>query len=140
MSVEGNRTSDLYSASHAPTAKGRELTAMAQILQPYKIPVVFNDLSPEETLGDAFYALETLSATIDDIFGRIEKRETDERRRVDHIRNRVTVCKSKVDQVRGSKKATTVFSTAKFPAPKTLPSYPTLFSQMHEVFVITHPA
>jgi hypothetical protein len=111
------------------------LDAMAQILQPYKVPVVYNDLSPEETIGDAFYALETLSATIDDIFGRIEKRISDERRRVDHIKSRVANCQNKVEQVRGSKKATTVFSTAKFPAPKTLPSYPTLFSQIHEVRV-----
>ena len=106
---------------------------MAQILQPYRVPIVFNDLTPEETMGDVFYALETLSATIDDIFGRIEKRITDERKRVDQIKSRVAVCKGKVDQVRGSKKATTVFSTAKFPAPRSLPSYPTLFSQMHEV-------
>ena len=48
---------------------------MAQILQPYKIPVIYNDLSPEETLGDVFYALETLSHTIDDIFNRIDKVE-----------------------------------------------------------------
>lgn len=106
---------------------------MAQILQPYKVPVTFNDLSPNETICDALYALETLSATIDDIFGRIEKRVHDERKRVDQIKSRVAVCKSKVDQVRGSRKATTVFSTAKFPAPKTLPLYPTLFSHMHEV-------
>lgn len=110
---------------------------MAQILQPYKVPVVFNDLAPEEAMTDAFYALEALSATIDDIFGRIEKRISDERRRVDHIRSRVANCQNKVHQVRGSKKATTVFSTAKFPAPKTLPSYPTLFSQIHEVYSAT---
>lgn len=84
-------------------------------------------------MGDAFYALETLSATIDDIFSRIEKRISDERIRVDQIKSRVANCKNKVDQVRGSKKATTVFSTAKFPAPHALPMYPTLFGQMHEV-------
>ena len=106
---------------------------MAQILQPSRVPVIYYDLSPEETMGDAFYALETLSSTIDDIFNRIEKRISDEKRRVDQIKTRVAVCKSKVNQVRGSKKATTVFSTAKFPAPKLLPSYPTLFSQMQEV-------
>jgi len=106
---------------------------MAQILQPYRVPVVYNDLSPEETMGDAFYALETLSSTIDDIFNRIERRISDEKRRVDQIKTRVAVCKGKVTQVRGSKKATTVFSTAKFPAPKLLPLYPTLFSQMQEV-------
>ena len=33
--------------------------------------------------------------------------------------------------MRGSKSAITVFSTAKFPAPKELPSYPTLYDNMH---------
>ena len=108
---------------------------MAQILQPYRVPIVYNDLSQEETLQDVFYALENLGSTINDIFGRIEKRITDERRRVDQIKSRVSVCKSKVNQVRGSKKATTVFSTAKFPASKQLPLYPTLFSQMIEVIL-----
>eukprot|EP00428_Durinskia_dybowskii_P067902 CAMPEP_0170366450 /NCGR_PEP_ID=MMETSP0117_2-20130122/6424_1 /TAXON_ID=400756 /ORGANISM="Durinskia baltica, Strain CSIRO CS-38" /LENGTH=611 /DNA_ID=CAMNT_0010621039 /DNA_START=39 /DNA_END=1874 /DNA_ORIENTATION=- len=106
---------------------------MAQILQPYRVPVIYNDLTPEETMADAFYALETLSATIDDIFGRIERRISDERTRIDHVKNRVKSCKHKVEQVRGSNKATTVFSTAKFPGPKDLPAYPTLFSQIHEM-------
>jgi WAS protein family homolog 1 len=106
---------------------------MTQILQPYRVPVIHNDLTPDETMGDVFFALENLQETIDDIFKRIEKRINDEKRRVDNIRSRVSTCKSKVDQVRGSTKATTVFSTAKFPAPKSLPSYPTLFGQMTEV-------
>ena len=66
------------------------------------------------------------------------QRISDEKRRVDHIKARVGVCKSKVSQVRGSKKATTVFSTAKFPAPKLLPSYPTLFGSLNEVSPVSY--
>lgn len=109
---------------------------MAQILQPYKAPVVYNDLSQNEVLGDMFYSLENLSGTINDIFSRMEKRIADERRRVDQIKARVATCKSKVESVKGTSQATTIFSTAKFPAPKNLPSYPTLFSQVTEVKIV----
>ncbi len=109
---------------------------MAQILQPYKIPLAYGDLSQAETFKDIFYALENLSGTIDDIFNRMEKRISDERKRVNQIKSRVSTCKGKVDLVKGTNKATTVFSTAKFPAPKSLPSYPTLFSQLTEVAAV----
>lgn len=108
---------------------------MAQILQPYKAPIAYGDLSQPETLADVFFALDSLSGTIDDIFSRMEKRIADEKRRVDQIKARVSTCKGKVDLVKGSNKATTVFSTAKFPAPKALPAYPTLFSQLTEVIL-----
>ena len=73
---------------------------MAQIIQPYKVPVVFNDLTQAETLGDVLYALETLSGTIDDIFNRIENRIQDERKRVDQINVRAATCKGKVEKVK----------------------------------------
>ena len=103
---------------------------MTQILQPYEVAVVNADVEQHETLLDVFYNLERLEATIDDIFGRVERRIGDERVRLDQINNRIATCYGKVNDIRGSKKATTVFSTAKFPAPKKLPAYPTLFSQM----------
>lgn len=112
---------------------------MAQILQPYKAPIAYGDLSQAETLGDIFFALESLSGTIEDIFARMEKRIADEKRRVNQVKARVSTCKGKVDLVKGSNKATTVFSTAKFPAPKSLPAYPTLFSQLTEVWVVLSP-
>ncbi len=111
---------------------------MAQILQPYKVPLAYGDLSQAETVRDIFYALENLSGTIDDIFVRMEKRIQDERKRVEQIKTRVSTCKGKVDLVKGTNKATTIFSTAKFPAPKALPPYPTLFSQLTEVVSCAH--
>jgi hypothetical protein len=103
---------------------------MTQILQPYEVSIVNADVEQHETLNDVFYSLERLDSTIDDIFGRVERRITDERSRLDQINNRIANCHAKVNDIRGSKKATTVFSTAKFPAPEKLPAYPTLFSQV----------
>ena len=71
--------------------------------------------------------------TIDDIFIRIERRVDDERKRVDDVKKRIESCKKLVASVKGTNRATTVFSTSKFPAPKSLPLYPTIFSQLQEV-------
>ena len=106
---------------------------MAQILQPYEFSLVHNDVTNDETLLDLFYSLERLTDTIDDVFSRIERRVNDERTRLAQINLRVATCQGKVNLVRGSNRATTVFSTAKFPAPKDLPAYPTLFAQMTEI-------
>ncbi len=106
---------------------------MAQILQPYEVAIVNADLETPETLRDIFYSLNQLSNTIDDIFSRVERRLKEERNRVSYINARVDVCQKKVLLVKGSNRATTVFSTSKFPAPKALPLYNSLFSQTKEV-------
>jgi hypothetical protein len=106
---------------------------MAQILQPYEIAIVNYNLEVPETFNDLFYSLERLSGTVDDVFSRIERRLADEKARVTQINTRVATCQSKVNLVRGSNRATTVFSTAKFPAPKQLPLYPSLFSQVTDM-------
>ena len=105
---------------------------MAQILQPYELSISSVDNSPHEVLLDLFYSLERLKSTTDDIFGKIEKRVVDERDRINQINTRVGACKKIVDSIRGKQTATTIFSTAKFPAPKKLPAYPTLLSQVIE--------
>lgn len=129
---------------------------MSQILQPYNLPVVYCDLTQEEVLRDVFFALQTLAGlsiicitqlssiyqlyicifiagTVDDVFGRIDRRVSDERKRLDSVKVRITGCKQLVAAVKGSNKATTVFSTSKFPAPKALPLYPTIYSRLQEV-------
>ena len=99
---------------------------MALILQPYEIPVVYADLSNEEVILDIFYSLDRLSSTLNDIFGRVDKRLGEEQSRVSKINARINTCYKKVQLVKGSNKATTVFSTAKYPAPKSLALYPTI--------------
>jgi hypothetical protein len=103
---------------------------MAQIIQPYEVSITSVDVSPQEVLLDLFHSLERLSGTVDDIFGKVEKRVMDERNRINQINSRVDACKKVVDSIRGKQTATTIFSTAKFPAPKKLPAYPTLLSQV----------
>ena len=47
---------------------------MSQILQPYEIALLHNDLTSEETYNDVFHSLMQLTQTVDDIFNRIDKR------------------------------------------------------------------
>jgi len=106
---------------------------MSNILNPYEVPVVLNDVAQDQALSDVLFALEGLSKVIDDAFGKIEKRVDDERSRVSGINSRLAVCGTKVKAIVGSKKATTVFSTAKFPGPKQLPLFHCLFNQLSSV-------
>jgi WAS protein family homolog 1 len=106
---------------------------MAQILQPYELPLVYSDLSPAETLRDALHAIKSLTKTVDEIFDKIDTRLVNERQRLGNINKRVSKCHEKIRQVQGSKKAITVFSTAKFPAAKTLPFYSTLIPDAAEI-------
>ena len=91
---------------------------MSLILNPYEIAIVGNDLTPSETLKDVIFALECLSKTVDSIFDRLEHKILLEKDRLNGINQKLTACTEKVNSLRGSKKAITVFSTAKFPAPK----------------------
>ena len=101
--------------------------------QSHRMPLVFNDLSHRESVEDVVYTLEHLSHIVDEIFTRIDTRISEEKTRISSIKSRVGVCEQKVQKIKGSNRAITVFSTAKFPAPKKLPSYPTLFGHIQEV-------
>jgi predicted DNA-binding ArsR family transcriptional regulator len=106
---------------------------MTHILQPYELGLINAEVQSSEVLADVIYSLQQLSNTVDDVFTRIEKRLNDERNRVSYVNTRVNVCQQKVQLVKGSNRATTVFSTAKFPGPKDLHMYNSLFSQTKEV-------
>jgi WAS family protein 1 len=109
---------------------------MAQVItHSYQVSQAPNDLEQPEALLDVFHSLEHLNHIVTDIFQHIDKRLQEEQLRVTEIKKRVGVCQQKVQKIKGSKQAITVFSTAKFPAPKVLPSYPTLFSQEEEVYI-----
>ena len=84
----------------------------------YEISLVNYDIQASETLNDVFYSLKQLSSTIDHVYQRIETRFSTEKTRLDGIKTRIANCQNKINQIKGSKRATTVYSTARFPAPK----------------------
>lgn len=109
---------------------------MASVTPAHQLPVLYNDLQASENIHDVLHSLEHLSYIVNEIFTRVDTRIEEERVRITQIKNRVNICSQKVSQMKGSKQAITVFSTAKFPAPKSLPAYPTLFGEIKEVSVI----
>lgn len=103
------------------------------VVQPFQLTLISNDFETQETVKDVIFTLEHLSGIIDDVFGQINSRLAEEKSRVNKIKQRVSVCQEKVKKIKGSNQAITVFSTSKFPAPKTLPSFPTLFNDVNNV-------
>eukprot|EP01039_Chlorochromonas_danica_P009125 gene9125-10074_t len=97
--------------------------------QSYQIGLAHNDLTRDETIQDLLYSLQHLSYIVDDMFSRIDNRVKDENLRLQNVKHRVSHCQLKVQKVKGSNQAITIFSTAKFPGPKKLPPVGTLFNQ-----------
>jgi WAS protein family homolog 1 len=80
-----------------------------------------------------FSALQQLSQTVDSVFSKINHKLNDERAKVSKVNERVQTCAGKINLIRGSNKATTIFSTAKFPTSKQLMLRKTLFGINEEV-------
>lgn len=100
-------------------------------VQCYNVPVVLPDLRREESLIQVTDALEYLEAVANDIFNRISNRVGVERDKLAAINTRICVAQAKVDKLRSAtSKATTVFSPPKYPAPKQLEPYRSLFGEV----------
>lgn len=112
---------------------------MAQILEPLRVPVVNMDLAVEQTSQDVLHALQKLNSTADAVFLKISSQVKLEKERISRMNERARVCHSKIQQLRGTNKATTVFSTAKYPNPKDLPQHATMFSIMGEAVDSPYP-
>jgi WAS family protein 1 len=94
----------------------------------YDVHLVSNDVSTVETMKDIIYALDSLSATFDDVFTRLENKIRIGKTSLVNINLRISACQTKVKAINGSKKPTLVFSTAKFPGSKTYPLYTTVYT------------
>lgn len=100
-------------------------------VQCYNVPVVLPDLRREESLIQVTEALEYLEAVANDIFNRISNRVGVERDKLAAINTRICVAQAKVDKLRSAtSKATTVFSPPKYPAPKQLEPYRSMFAEV----------
>lgn len=106
---------------------------MTEVKSSYQLAIAYANLETSETLQDTFHALEHLNSIFTEVIDKIGTRVKEERHRIENIKKRTAICQDKVQQLRGSNQAVTVFSTAKYPAPKSLPPTYTLFGQITEV-------
>ena len=95
--------------------------------QRYSIPVISNDLRREDAILQMCSALEQLDSIANDVFSRIGKRIAENSKRLSDINSRVAVAEAKIEAVKGSKKATKVFSVPKYPSVAEEEKYSTVF-------------
>uniref|UniRef100_A0A1A8C537 WAS protein family homolog n=1 Tax=Nothobranchius kadleci TaxID=1051664 RepID=A0A1A8C537_NOTKA len=96
--------------------------------QVYSVPLIQPDLRREEAvhqIADALLYLELIST---DIFRRVSESVEKNRRQLQSVSDRIRLAQARVDKIKGSKKATKVFSSAKYPAPDHLQDYSSIFS------------
>ncbi|XP_033824284.1 WASH complex subunit 1-like [Periophthalmus magnuspinnatus] len=96
--------------------------------QVYSVPLIQPDVRREEAIlqiADALVYLETIST---DIFQRVSESVEKNRQQLQSVTDRIGLAQARVDKIKGSKKATKVFSSAKYPAPDRLADYSSIFS------------
>ncbi|KAI1887987.1 hypothetical protein AGOR_G00180410 [Albula goreensis] len=95
--------------------------------QVYSVPLIQPDLRREEAIhqiADSLQYLEKISA---DIFSRVSQSVEKNRAHLQAVNDRIKLAQARVQKIKGSKKATKVFSSAKYPAPERLQDYSSIF-------------
>ncbi|CAG4979561.1 unnamed protein product [Colias eurytheme] len=82
----------------------------------YKINVIPNDLSVEETILQIADTLDNLNGIVDDVFSRISSRIKQNMDKTTKLREQIDVSRAKVEKLTGMQKAIKVFSSAKYPS------------------------
>ena len=90
-------------------------------------------LRREESINQIVDSLEYLEKVSKDIFTRISNRVAENKKRLEAINYRADLAQARIDKIKGIKKATRVFSSAKYPAPEKLEPYETLYSEENEL-------
>ncbi|CAH3997687.1 WASH complex subunit 1 isoform X1 [Pieris brassicae] len=95
----------------------------------YKINLIPNDLSVEETILQIADALDNLNGIVDDVFTRISTKINKNMNKTMELQTRIVTSKTKVDKLAGMQKAIKVFSSAKYPASIVHEHYQSIFDK-----------
>ncbi|XP_008310092.2 WASH complex subunit 1 [Cynoglossus semilaevis] len=107
--------------------------------QVYTVPLIQPDLRREEAVLQIADALLYLEAISTDIFKRVLESVEKNRCQLQTITDRIRLAQARVDKIKGSKKATKVFSSAKYPAPDRLQDYSSIFTGVTDPSSQSHP-
>ena len=98
--------------------------------QVFQIPIVNPRLRPQESLLQLFDALENLDLVVNSIFTKVLDRVATEKSRIEGITNRLNTASNRVEYIKTlGNKATTIFSSAKYPAPEELDNYTPIYKE-----------
>ena len=100
--------------------------------KPYSVPVVPPDLRREETIRQICDALDYLDQISNDIFTRISSRVAENHSRLQAVNDRIHLAQARIDTLKGSNKATRVFSSAKYPAQAEEEAYSSVYIDAEE--------
>ncbi|CAH2106678.1 unnamed protein product [Euphydryas editha] len=93
----------------------------------YKIKIISNDLSMEETVLQIADTLDNLNGIVDDIFTRISDRIKSNTDKTRKLQERIDASRTKVEKLVGMQKAIKVFSSAKYPSAIVHEHYQSIF-------------
>ncbi|XP_016148083.1 WAS protein family homolog 1-like [Sinocyclocheilus grahami] len=96
--------------------------------QVYSVPLIQPDLRREEAVHQITGALQYLEIISTDIFSRVSQSVEKNRVHLQTVTDRIKLAQARVQKIKGSKKATKVFSSAKYPAPEKLQDYSSIFT------------
>uniref|UniRef100_A0A673KA98 WAS protein family homolog 1-like n=1 Tax=Sinocyclocheilus rhinocerous TaxID=307959 RepID=A0A673KA98_9TELE len=96
--------------------------------QVYSVPLIQPDLRREEAVHQITDALQYLETISTDIFNRVSQSVEKNRAHLQSVTDRIKLAQARVQKIKGSKKATKVFSSAKYPAPEKLQEYSSIFT------------
>ncbi|CAK1546987.1 unnamed protein product [Leptosia nina] len=95
----------------------------------YKINLIPNDLSVEETILQIADSLDNLNGIVDDVFTRISTKINRNMEKTAKLQERIVSSRTKVEKLAGMQKAIKVFSGAKYPAAIVHEHYQSIFDK-----------
>ena len=97
--------------------------------QVFSVPIVYQDLRPQETFFQICDALQNLSNVVDGVFTTIKTRVEGEKQRIANISSRLAVAQAKVTHISMNyqTRATTVLSPNKYPGTEMMKDYIPLY-------------
>lgn len=104
----------------------------------YTISAIPQNLSKEETIVQIVDVLDQLTEITKDVLSRVDKRIQTNHTKLSNISNRIDVAASKIKQLNGAKKATTVFSSSKYPGLDVKCDYESIFSGGSDIKLQKH--
>ena len=106
--------------------------------QSYNVPVVPPDLRREETIHQLCDSLAYLDTIANDVFTCIGQRVAENHSHLRAINDRVNLAQAKIDRIKGTNKATKVFSSAKYPSVEEEEMYQSVFKDTNGRHEIKH--
>ena len=94
----------------------------------YQVPLLPNDLRREETILHVVGALTHLSKVSNDIFGKIGAKCDEFQEKISGINQRIDIANTKLEVLKETKKATVVFSSARYPGKDKAEDFRNIFS------------